>query len=90
MINKNATIAVQTNFARDYMTIEIDKKLFQGNISVVTQHALQVVQKSIDSSIQPLAPCTRVFNQTTGMPCAHTFEIERREGALDISDFNSL
>ena len=68
--------------------IELDEDLYQSVFSVVTWYALWLVKNHYNSMSHPLKPCTGMFSQLMGLPCAHVCLAKKQFGRLVANDFD--
>src|ERR1700722_2533452 len=70
-------IEVSAAAERGSTPLTLDRKLFQSVFGVVTWHALHKVVDHCQTTEYPLKPCTGLFTQSMGLPCAHICDAKR-------------
>ena len=88
VINQIIAILTYISIEWDHTPVDADKKLYHGCFGVITWHALQLVQRHLESVSLPLQPCIGTFTQAMGLPCAHICDIKQNTGGLIPSDFH--
>ena len=81
-------IEVSAAAERGSTPLTLDRKLFQSVFGVVTWHALHKVVDHCQTTEYPLKPCTGLFTQSMGLPCAHICDAKRHLRGLVIEDFD--